>query len=208
MRAGLTALRRETLTRADFDRFVGDFNTRWSEVTRRLGALEAGLKALDKTEQKGYTGNSVPGSATPEQLSEETDMKMLALLACVALLPAGQCDAKEELPQQLPPLVVVAPPARSADMWDKYPAFFERFHDVWTNCPAQVFEPGRELEAAKWFNDHTWHYQRMVKTCLKYQAHVPKRTAWPPTPKTAQARIERFFTWQCQEGKCDWVQTK
>ncbi len=133
---------------------------------------------------------------------------LAALIGCLAILPVSVCSAAaaESAPKLLPPVVAEAPSGASEDMWDKYPAFFARYKTIWLECPVEL--PLKDaIEAAEWFNKNTAQYRTYIGTCRKDVAHKPERS-WPPTPKAAQMRKERFFSQQCTAGKCEWVQSR
>lgn len=131
-----------------------------------------------------------------------------AYTACLALFPAGWCDAEAATSKPLPPIVVTeAPAAASSSMWTEYPDFFGRFKEVWVNCPARAFEKGEYISTAKWLNDNTAQYNHILKTCRQYEAHARKRI-WPPSPATNTSLQDRFFSWKCTGSSCGWVQTQ
>jgi len=66
----------------------------------------------------------------------------------------------------------------SPDMWEKYPDFFERFKMVWTSCPGRSLGAGYSF-AAKWLNENSDYYERILDTCDTRGAKEDKRT-WPP----------------------------
>lgn len=160
--------------------------------------------------KKGYTtpSQSAPGPATgPTEETDEMRKGIQAFLACMALMPVSICEAAATpAPKPLPPLVAEAPPAASEDMWTQYPEFFARFKEVWLNCPREL-EYGRIIEGAKWFNDNTAYYERIIRECRADRAHKPNRS-WPPTQAAAKMRIERFFSRRCDGAACRWVRTK
>lgn len=205
-------MRNETLKKADFDLFVGDFTAKWSDLAARLRSMETSIASLDKKEQKGYAAASSTAviEANPanpglsKQELEDMHKSMKAFVACVALFPATWCDAEAATP--LPPIVVTeAPATESSGMWTQHPDFFARFKEVWTNCPARAFEKGSYIEVARWFNDNTVQYEKILKTCRKFEAHAQKRV-WPPSPQTNKSLQDRFFEWD--ERTSSWVQKR
>ncbi len=197
-------MRNETLKKIEFDLFVKDFNAKWSDMTGRLNALGTGTPPLDKGVQKGYTGDKSIVLHQDQEL-EEMRKSISAFVACVAMFSAAWCDA-EAATSVLPPKVVIeVPTAESADMWTQYPDFFARLKEVWVNCPGRVLEKGAYIKAAKWFNENTSHYERILKTCAQHEAHARKRE-WPPSPGTNRSLQDRFFDWD--ERSRSWVQRR
>lgn len=184
----------------------------------RLKTLEDRVReaeqALDKVSKNVYAAPSVPpaDTAQAESLKKELEKMRTSLKAfafCLALLPMGVCElaAASKAATPSPSVTIEAPPAPSADMWEKHAQFFERFRVVWTTCKVRPIEPHEYIEAAKWFNENGDKYDKVVESCKKYEAHGATRS-WPPGPRSSASAVQvRHFSRKCdQKGTCEWKQ--
>lgn len=166
---------------------------------------------LDKNSKIPYgVSRQTAVKTSVELLWEEIAMNWSAapLVAAAIIATPMTTHAQDKKPAPLPEIVVTAPAPvqESPEMWGTHAPYFERFKQVWINCPARVFEAGRYIAIAEWFNKHHRQYEHILATCKKYEAHVPRRE-WPPGPKTARV-MDRYFSWRCEGGACGWVRVR
>lgn len=128
--------------------------------------------------------------ALSEALKQETAelrKSTEAFVACLVLLPADWCEAEEGTtgPAPLPPKAVQKVPTlqsvkalKPEEVWVQYSDFFERFKEVWAECPGRDVGAGY-IPAAAWLNGNTARYRQILEACRGYDAQWDKR-AWPP----------------------------